>query len=158
MACFGFGSETCFDVLPPDILNRTPPIGNLAICVLCAGSYRIEGAEDFHLAVVGLHRQAGFVGHQVRFVGSQVHFVGRQVRFVDRLVHFVDCQVRFVDRQVRFVDCPVRFVDRRVRLDGLLGTFVVVGLQQDFDVAEVAHLPLEFGLALLAPALGRLTQ
>ena len=123
MACFGFGSETCFDVLPPDILSRTPPIGTLAICVLCAGSYRIEGAEDFHLAVVGLHRQAGFVGHLVRFVDSQVHFVGRQVRFVDRL-----------------------------------GAVVVVGWQQNFDVAEVAHFPLGFVLDLLALALGQLTQ
>ena len=75
MASFGFGSETCFDVLPPDILSRTPPIGNLAICVLCAGSYRIEGAEDFHLAVVGLHHQ--------------VHFVDRQ--------RDDDCHVRFVE-------------------------------------------------------------
>ena len=75
MASFGFGSETCFDVLPPDILSRMTPIGNLAICVLCADSYRTEGAEDFRIAVVGLHHQ--------------VHFVDRQVRD-DCLVHFVD--------------------------------------------------------------------
>ena len=54
-----------------------PPIGNLAICVQCAGNCRIKGAEDFDITVVGLYYQVCFVDHQVRFVGRQAHFVDR---------------------------------------------------------------------------------